>query len=421
MTTDNSRADALTDTFRGNDAQLVSNIKALLELDADGALVPHGVGGHARTMLSAAAVRLAARPVEQHEAAPADTVPASLHKAVCEDFERAQSAIANYADVIQALQKALAYWMPKVFDERSAHDAYLLVGYEGSESACWGDQMVERVKIAEAQSAAPSAPLEGTGNGADERPAFDTRACAESLDSMITDWVESCLRMKLDWRGMTDVIERRLARFTARAPRTDVAGAASIAMETRDTKDARYFRWLCAHPDWHFIEALCQQFVAESQVEFYTKLSAEIEKRIKHGANKGKKRLPNGSLAFPEAVAAAPQSPSADAAAAPADAQAVEAVAWQRRNRAGNWHGAWANCTKSDYLAALDTPTEFDVRELYAAPPPPAPASAPIGMLDTLRQAREELSQVEWENDPPARVTDLFSTIDALLDGAKHE
>ncbi|WP_245157927.1 hypothetical protein [Burkholderia multivorans] len=65
MTTENSRADALTDTFRGDDASLVRNIKALLDLDAEGALVPHGVGGHARALLSAAAARLAASPVEQ--------------------------------------------------------------------------------------------------------------------------------------------------------------------------------------------------------------------------------------------------------------------------------------------------------------------------------------------------------------------
>ncbi|MCO8325949.1 hypothetical protein ABEG10_23205 [Burkholderia cenocepacia] len=79
--------------------------------------------------------------------------------------------------------------------------------------------------------------------------------------------------------------------------------------DSRDAKDARYFRWLCAHPDWRFIEALCQKFVAESQVEFYTKLSAEIERRMKHGANKGKKRLSDGSLAFQQAAA----EPQADA------------------------------------------------------------------------------------------------------------
>ena len=67
----------------------------------------------------------------------------------------------------------------------------------------------------------------------------------------------------------------------------------------------------------------------------------------------------------------------------------------------------------------------IEVRELFtSAPPPSAPASAPVGLTDklvaALRQARAELEIVEWENDPPARVTDLFSMIDALLDGAKR-
>jgi len=48
----------LKDTFNGNDKHLVACIKALLEMDETGALVPHGVGGQARVMLSAAAVRL---------------------------------------------------------------------------------------------------------------------------------------------------------------------------------------------------------------------------------------------------------------------------------------------------------------------------------------------------------------------------
>jgi|GEM_PF-2821860 len=56
------------DTFQGDTSSLVRNILALLELDAKGALVPHGVGGHARGLLSAAAARLAAAP--QASAAP---------------------------------------------------------------------------------------------------------------------------------------------------------------------------------------------------------------------------------------------------------------------------------------------------------------------------------------------------------------
>ena len=55
---------AVPDDFRGDTATLLRNIIALLELDAEGALVPHGVGGHARGLLSAAAARLAAAPAQ---------------------------------------------------------------------------------------------------------------------------------------------------------------------------------------------------------------------------------------------------------------------------------------------------------------------------------------------------------------------
>lgn len=49
------------DTFRGDNAALIASITALLDLDLDkeGALVPHGVGGHARALLESAAARLA--------------------------------------------------------------------------------------------------------------------------------------------------------------------------------------------------------------------------------------------------------------------------------------------------------------------------------------------------------------------------
>ena len=49
------------------------------------------------------------------------------------------------------------------------------------------------------------------------------------------------------------------------------------------------------------------------------------------------------------------------------------------------------------------------------AVPQPAQADARVGLTDALRRAREELSIVEWENDPPSRVVKLFDEIDALL------
>lgn len=50
----------LADAFRGDNTKLIGCIEALIALDADGAMVPHGIGGHARDLLSAAAVHLAA-------------------------------------------------------------------------------------------------------------------------------------------------------------------------------------------------------------------------------------------------------------------------------------------------------------------------------------------------------------------------
>lgn len=43
----------MADDFSGTDAELITSAKALLELDAAGALVPHGIGGHARTIIGA--------------------------------------------------------------------------------------------------------------------------------------------------------------------------------------------------------------------------------------------------------------------------------------------------------------------------------------------------------------------------------
>jgi len=49
----------MSDSFRGDNKALIACIEALLRLDAAGALVPHGIGGHARTLLESAAIRLA--------------------------------------------------------------------------------------------------------------------------------------------------------------------------------------------------------------------------------------------------------------------------------------------------------------------------------------------------------------------------
>lgn len=46
------------DEFKGTTHELCVSIKALLDVDAENALVPHGIGNHARILLAAAAERL---------------------------------------------------------------------------------------------------------------------------------------------------------------------------------------------------------------------------------------------------------------------------------------------------------------------------------------------------------------------------
>jgi len=43
--------------------------------------------------------------------------------------------------------------------------------------------------------------------------------------------------------------------------------------------DAIRFRWLCEHPDWHFIERLCREFAADSSSEFLAGLRRVIDAR----------------------------------------------------------------------------------------------------------------------------------------------
>jgi hypothetical protein len=57
------------------------------------------------------------------------------------------------------------------------------------------------------------------------------------------------------------------------------AGEIERARLTDETADALRFRWLCEHPDWHFIERLCREFAADSSMEFLAGLRRVIDAR----------------------------------------------------------------------------------------------------------------------------------------------
>ena len=97
------------DEFRGDTASLVRNITALLDLDAQGCLVPHGVGGHARGLLSAAASRLAA-PALEAPAAPADLTmtPAEIDSiSSAWIYPGQQVGLASVREIVQAVLRRL--------------------------------------------------------------------------------------------------------------------------------------------------------------------------------------------------------------------------------------------------------------------------------------------------------------------------
>lgn len=48
----------INDEFRGDTEHLRASIKALIEMEDDGVLVPHGIGGHARALLASSYHRL---------------------------------------------------------------------------------------------------------------------------------------------------------------------------------------------------------------------------------------------------------------------------------------------------------------------------------------------------------------------------
>ncbi len=57
-------------------------------------------------------------------------------------------------------------------------------------------------------------------------------------------------------------------------------GHITVTIDNPDVvADAARFRWLCAHPDWHFIERLCREFAADSSMEFLAALRRVIDAR----------------------------------------------------------------------------------------------------------------------------------------------
>lgn len=109
-----SNPDNIKDEFRGDSVSLRASILALIQLDDANALVPHGIGGHARSLLASAYHRLAtsdaayrrgvenaAKVVEDHKPknVPSDWTEYARDKnATCEDIASAIRTLSPAGD-----------------------------------------------------------------------------------------------------------------------------------------------------------------------------------------------------------------------------------------------------------------------------------------------------------------------------------
>lgn len=187
-TTDNSRADALTEAV----THTIDTIGRQLDLIAERAPgnildkvpVVRSLTAHKRRLEKALAT------VEQHDAAPAGDVARNVE---------------HTTPQVEALQRAIknAYIKP---EHEEIGREYFGLGFMAGARA-----VTDAPSIAQP---APSAPLEGTGNGADERALY------ERLHTLMPEWYPDA------WDDLPPKYRDAYATAAlSRAPRTEVAGA----------------------------------------------------------------------------------------------------------------------------------------------------------------------------------------------------
>ncbi|VWC78367.1 hypothetical protein BLA17378_03737 [Burkholderia aenigmatica] len=335
-TTDNSRADALTDEL----------IVHAFDLEGFRFLRDRA---NVNRLIAAVRGILAASHVTQHEAAPADALTdlvESYGRALLAQRTDEAAAILDCIRRGDAVQTVPAMGS-MTLAERIAHVGGRITdgGYVEFGSAMAIDALIKHV-LRDVRVAAQAAPLEGTGNGADNeyQVSIDVRDLFAYLRAA---WREGQHYDREDtpdqadsWSAASDYANKTIDRWTSmqpivsRAPRTEVAGSEPIAWVWCDT--------IC--PDH------CHSTDAEAIEEGWIPLvygdpkavQVADEKRLKiEAAIKATEYKYFGMYEFTEAqhdavdvlVEAArtllsaphiaPRPPSADAAAAPADARAA--------------------------------------------------------------------------------------------------
>ncbi|MCA8045526.1 Lar family restriction alleviation protein [Burkholderia arboris] len=344
--------------------------------------------------------RVAASPVEQHEAAPAENPTREW-----------------------LLGDALASCLQIITENRKR------IGYEPG-SPNHKTVIAARKLLEDAQAA----PLEGTGNGAavevkrhvnDDTPRdADCEAALRKLDAEVGQGVDEywAWGFREGWKKACIALSR--------APRTEVAGAEMATPQPSFDERGEFEAW--ARENGYSIygdprvrdayggatQSAWRGWMGRSRLTDGRAVTLLRQARDELSLIEWENDPPNRVYALfgdiDKYVSGTPAQAMYGAAGPSADA----AAAGQEAAKAFDYDDVVSICDAHGIGLPVDC-IEMVV-EIVRHAAPPAQVATRQGLTDALRQAREELSNVEWENDPPTRVTDLFSTIDALLEGAKQ-
>lgn len=367
-TTENSRADALTD-------QIANAAMKCLR--------PFASAAQEAALRESVKSILIASPVEQHEAAPAGCVKLE-HVAVAEDGGKLR-------------------WMTG----RKPRDCELYAMPDGGRAP-------ETLYLS-----APSAPLEGTGNGA------DGRALYERLHKLMPQWYPDA------WDDLLPKYRDAYATAAlSRAPRTEVAGAVPYGWKwvpieptekmisegscAQSLPGPHYISESAAKACWKYMIAAtppsADAAAAPADERAATDLRAEAWNLYRKKCAALQDELPDIADFFSgwDAAHAAASQPAAAAAAAAGQ----EAVAIYQARQLSDDTDRWDDVYEATHSACAAQPEFYETRIVYTAPP--AQVATWQGLTDEQRHA------IEWAIGMASQHNIHNSPLRALLEGAKQ-
>lgn len=157
----------IVDDFNGDNAKLINSARALISLSDSGSLAPHGIGGHARAILSAFIVRTEAAALAQ----PAGVVEAVRSYLMSNDLYSLLTDIQNGIDspATMGTANSLIVRLDRLRDMLASAPA--ASGVDTSTNEAWAARAQEKIAAMDAASGGEAKPAFGK-----ELPSSDEEA-----------------------------------------------------------------------------------------------------------------------------------------------------------------------------------------------------------------------------------------------------